>query len=87
MMLNTKYFEDLAKTICAKFPKGMQNAREDVEKTVKSTLQNAFAKLDLVTRKEFDAQIKVLNTLRTKVTQLEKQLKDLEAKKAIQPKK
>jgi len=39
-----------------------------------------FAKLDLVTREEFDVQRKVLARSREKIEQLEKQVAELEAR-------
>ncbi len=42
-------------------------------------LQSCFAKLDLVTREEFDAQRDVLQRTRAKLEQLEKRCLELEA--------
>jgi BMFP domain-containing protein YqiC len=43
-------------------------------------LQGAFARLDLVSREEFDAQSQVLLRTREKLEQLEKIVSELEAK-------
>jgi BMFP domain-containing protein YqiC len=43
-------------------------------------LQSTFAKLDLVTREEFDVQASVLARTRAKVEALEKQVAELEQK-------
>jgi BMFP domain-containing protein YqiC len=50
----------------------------DVQKNLRALLQSAFAKLDLVTREEFDAQRAVLLRAREKITQLEARLAALE---------
>jgi len=51
---------------------------KDVEKNLKATLTALFAKLDLVTREEFDVQAQVLARTREKLTALEARLARLE---------
>lgn len=53
--------------------------QQDVEKNVHTLLQGAFARLDLVTREEFDTQSRVLARTREKLEQLEKTVAALEA--------
>lgn len=53
---------------------------QDVEKNVKATLTGAFARLDLVTREEFDVQREVLARTRAKLDTLEARLAELEAR-------
>ena len=48
---------------------------------VKSLIEAALRKLNLVTREEFDAQAAVLARTREMLAQLEARLKDLEGKK------
>lgn len=55
--------------------------QQDVERNVHTLLQGAFARLDLVTREEFDTQTRVLARTREKLEQLEKTVAELEAKK------
>jgi len=43
-------------------------------------LQSTFAKMDLVTREEFDVQTAVLARTREKLEKLEKQIAELESK-------
>lgn len=50
----------------------------DVQKNLRALLQAQFAKLDLVTREEFDVQRAVLVRAREKITQLEARLAELE---------
>ena len=50
----------------------------DVQKNLRALLQSQFAKLDLVTREEFDVQRAVLLRAREKITQLEARLAALE---------
>lgn len=53
---------------------------QDVEKNVKAALGAAFARLDLVTREEFDVQREVLARTRAKLEALEARLAELEAR-------
>jgi BMFP domain-containing protein YqiC len=53
----------------------------DLQKNLRALLQSQFAKLDLVTREEFDVQREVLLRAREKITQLEARLSQLEGKK------
>lgn len=52
----------------------------DVEKNLRAMLQSQFAKLDLVTREEFEVQQAVLVRTREKLDRLETQLQALEQK-------
>lgn len=50
----------------------------DVQKNVKALLTQQFARLDLVTREEFDIQSKVLARSREKLEELERKIAELE---------
>ena len=51
---------------------------QDVEKNLKALLASFFARLDLVTREEFDIQRQVLLRTREKLEKLEAKLAELE---------
>ena len=55
---------------------------KDLEKNVKAMMTQGFAKLDLVTREEFDIQAQMLAKARAKLELLETRLAELEAKQA-----
>jgi BMFP domain-containing protein YqiC len=80
-MLNTKIIDDLARQISESIPAGVKGMQEDVQKNIHSLLQGALAKLNLVTREEFDAQSQVLARTREKLEQLEQLVIELEEKK------
>jgi BMFP domain-containing protein YqiC len=77
-MLNPKTLDDLARRLAAAMPSGVKNLQSDVERTMRAQLQAGLAKLDLVTREEFDVQAKVLARSRAKVDELEKRVAELE---------
>ena len=51
---------------------------KDVEKNLRALLSNAFSRLDLVTREEFDVQQEVLGRTREKLRQLEARVAEME---------
>jgi BMFP domain-containing protein YqiC len=79
-MLNMKLLDDLARQISETIPTGMKEMQGDVKKNIRTLLEGTLAKLDLVTREEFDAQTKVLARTREKLEQLEKTISELENK-------
>jgi ubiquinone biosynthesis accessory factor UbiK len=50
----------------------------DIERNMRAMLNSMFARLDLVTREEFDVQMAVLARTREKLTALEARLSELE---------
>jgi len=75
--------DDLAKKLAAAVPDGLQHLRADLEKNFRSVLQSGLAKLDLVTRQEFDVQAGVLKRTREKLEQLDARLAELERPDSI----
>lgn len=55
-----------------------QSPAKDIERNVKSLLNQGFTRLDLVTREEFDVQAQVLARTREKLEALEKRVAELE---------
>ncbi len=74
-----RFFEDLAKRMSETLPPQLAALKSDVEANFKSVLQAGLAKLDLVTRQEFDVQAGVLAKTREKLAALEERLAGLEA--------
>lgn len=59
-------------------PSGLFDARKDLHHNIKALVTESFAKLNVVTREEFDAQTAVLAKTRTKLEALEQQFEQLE---------
>jgi len=78
--MNPSFIDDLAKRLSEAIPPGPRQLGEDIEKNLKAVLQSAFAKMNLVSREEFEVQSQVLARTRTMVERLEHQVKELEAK-------
>ena len=74
---NAQTLEELA----ARIGKAIKDSpAADIEKNVKAMLQGGLARLDLVTREEFDTQARVLARTREKLEQLETRVAELEAR-------
>ena len=82
-MLNPKLLDEMSARVSALLaatPAG------DVEKNLRAALSGQFAKLDLVSREEFDVQREVLTRTREKLATLEARVAALEARsKTPQP--
>ncbi|MES2103906.1 MAG: accessory factor UbiK family protein [Pseudomonadota bacterium] len=71
------FFNDMQ----AKINQVLENSpAKDIEKNVKAMMSQGFAKLDLVTREEFDIQAQVLAKTRAKLDALEERVTELEAR-------
>jgi len=79
-LIDPNILDDVAKRLSGVLPEGVQAIRNDMENNFKTILQNTFARMDLVTREEFDVQTEVLKRTREKLENLEKQIADMEAK-------
>jgi BMFP domain-containing protein YqiC len=80
VMLDTKKIEEVIQTISDAMPSGLTGLQADVEKNVRAAMSATFAKLDLVTREEFDVQTQVLHRTREKLEALEQRVAELEGK-------
>jgi len=78
-MLDPKWFDDVVKKISDAMPPALSNFKAETERNIKATLQAAFAKLDLVSREEFDIQTQLLAKARSQLTELEQRVTKLES--------
>mgnify|MGYP005870671855 CR=1 FL=1 len=76
--MDTHFIDDLARRLAAALPPGLHALRNDIERNFNAVLRARLEKLDLVTRDEFDAQVRVLTRSRAKLEELEKKLAELE---------
>jgi BMFP domain-containing protein YqiC len=71
--------DEIARRLFESVPPAVRTMQQDLERNFRSVLRTSLGKLDLVTREEFDVQVKVLERTRAKVDALEARLKELEA--------
>lgn len=74
-MFDPKTIEDFGAKMSALFA---NSPAADIEKNAKAVLSGFLAKLDLVTREEFDVQAQVLARTREKLKELEGRIEVLE---------
>ena len=77
-MLNVEKLGQIVQQVVNDLPAHLVPFKEEIAGHLRVALQNVFAKLDLVTREEFDAQVKVLLRTREKLEALESKIKQLE---------
>jgi len=70
--------DNLARTLAETLPEGLKSMREDAENNFRAVLESSLAKLDLVTREEFEVQEAILARTRRKLDTLEQKLAALE---------
>ena len=80
-MVNRDALHDLASRITSLLPDHMQQMQDDLEANIHNLLQNGLAKMNLVTREEFDVQTALLERTREKLETLEQRLTELEKDK------
>jgi len=80
-MLDATKIEEMVQGFTKALPPGLTAIQGDIEKNVRAALSATFAKLDLVTREEFDVQTQVLHRTREKLEALEKVVAELENNK------
>ena len=78
-MLNPKLLDEMSARVSALLA---ASPAGDVEKNLRALLASVFAKLDLVSREEFDVQREVLGRTREKLAALEARVAELEAVRA-----
>jgi ubiquinone biosynthesis accessory factor UbiK len=70
--------DDLARRLIERLPPALRAMQGELETSFRAVLRERLAKLDLVTRDEFDAQARVLERTRARLEALEAKLAALE---------
>ncbi len=78
MAFDPRMIDDLARRLAGSVPENLVALRRDLEQNFKGVLQAQLARLDLVTREEFDVQVTVLKRTRERLAGLEQRLAELE---------
>ena len=76
--MNEKILSDLSARLAEL---AANNPAKDLERNFRGMLSSAFARLDLVSREEYDVQAQVLARAREKLATLEARVAELEARK------
>ena len=76
--MDPRFIDELARKLSAAVPQSISSMRRDLEDNFKAVLQSTLARMELVTRQEFDVQVGVLRRTREKLDALEAKLAELE---------
>ena len=79
-LFNSSSLDDLAHRLAESVPESVRAFGRDLEGNFKAVLQAQLAKLNLVTRQEFDVQAAILERTQAKLAAMEARLKEMEAK-------
>ncbi len=77
-MFNSKFLDEVSSKLSELAASG---PARDFEKNARALLMQGFAKLDLVTREEFDVQAELLSRAQARLAALEARVAELEGKK------
>jgi BMFP domain-containing protein YqiC len=77
-MIDPKTLDGLVAKIAAGLPAGFGQVHEDLRNNVHAAVSAALARMDLVSREDFDVQSAVLARTRDKLTALEAKVSELE---------
>lgn len=80
MSSSPSFFDELINKLLNVLPKNTSEMRNELSKNFRQILQSTFDKMNLVTREEFEAQVKVLHRTNAKIAELEQKLAELQAK-------
>ena len=69
----------MARRLDESVPPGLRTVQKDPECNFRAVLRASLSKLDLVSREEFDTQMRVLQRTRERLAELEARLQALEA--------
>ena len=76
-MQKNRLFEELSGKVSALLA---QSPAKDVEKNLRALMTSFFGRLDLVTREEFDVQVRLLARSREQLSALESRVAELEGR-------
>ena len=77
-MFDSKSIDDIANRLANVIPPSFNHFKEDAEKNFHAIFQSALARLDLVSREEFEVQKAVLAKTRHKLEALEQRVAEME---------
>ncbi len=71
--------DSLASRLAAAVPQGLRSVQGDLEENFRAMLRTALARMDLVTREEFEVQAAVLARSRALLEELQTRVAELES--------
>ncbi len=78
-MFDPTRLDELLRRVTAGLPPDAATVKEDLNRNLRSFMEASLARMDLVTREEFEVQRAVLQRTREKLEALETRIADLES--------
>lgn len=75
--MDLRMIDELTRKLGESLPPGVTQAKDELESQFRTVLTNAFERMNLVSRDEYEAQCAVLEETRAKLAELERRLEDL----------
>lgn len=82
MKLSPRILDEVVHKISASLPDDLKKGKDKIEKNVRAVAEGVFQQLDLVSRREFDAQSEMLAQSQLRIKELQKRIEELEGKNA-----
>jgi len=76
--MNTPKIDEIVRRLVESVPPGIRAVQQDLENNFRAVLRSSLTKLDLVSRDEFDAQMRVLERTRARLEELERKVAAME---------
>ena len=76
--MNTPKIDEIVRRLVESVPPGVRAVQQDLENNFRAVLRSSLTKLDLVSRDEFDAQMRVLERTRARLEELERKVAAME---------
>jgi ubiquinone biosynthesis accessory factor UbiK len=82
--MNTPKIDEIVRRLVESVPPAVRAVQQDLESNFRAVLRASLTKLDLVSRDEFDAQMRVLERTRARLEELERRVAGLDGGSAAQ---
>jgi ubiquinone biosynthesis accessory factor UbiK len=76
--MDSPRIDEIARRLLESVPPGLRAIQKDLENNFRAVLRASLTKLDLVSRDEFDAQMRVLERTRARLEELERRVAEME---------
>jgi BMFP domain-containing protein YqiC len=76
--MDSNYIDDLSRSLLDSLPQGLKALKEDAGRNLQASLQAALARMNLVSREEFEVQARVLERSREALMAMEQRVRALE---------
>jgi ubiquinone biosynthesis accessory factor UbiK len=79
MVMDGPRIDEIARRLLESVPPGLRALQQDLESNFRAVLRASLSRLDLVSRDEFDAQMRVLERTRARLEELERRVAEMQS--------